>query len=216
MGSETDTLEIVGVARDAVVSTVPEVASSYMYLPASLSTRGLGLMVRSQGDVAALTTGIRGVVQGLDSTLLPRVYRLQDPLDVWRAGSRTIAILSGGLSVLALVLASVGVYGVVAYVVSRRRREVGIRLTLGATRRDVQRLILRQTLRPVAIGAAIGMAGAAAASRVLQGVLFGISPLDPIAFAGAAICLIAVAAVATLIPTRAALEVDPMTTLRYE
>jgi ABC-type antimicrobial peptide transport system permease subunit len=130
--------------------------------------------------------------------------------------TRLMAGLSGSLSLLALVLASVGVYGVVSYVVSRRRREIGIRVTLGASAGDVQRLILRQTLRPVAVGVVVGIAGAAATSRVLETVLFGISPLDPFAFVGAALFLLAVAAAASLVPTRHALRVDPMTTLRYE
>jgi putative ABC transport system permease protein len=101
-------------------------------------------------------------------------------------------------------------------VVSRRRREVGIRLALGATASDVQRLIVRQTLRPIVIGALIGIAAAAAASRVFQAVLFGISPFDPVAFIGAPLFLMGIAVVATLLPTRRALRVDPLTTLRYE
>jgi ABC-type antimicrobial peptide transport system permease subunit len=127
-----------------------------------------------------------------------------------------IAGLSGSISVLALVLASVGVYGVVSYVVTRRRREVGIRMTLGATVRDVQRLFLRQTLRPVFIGGVIGIAAAAALSRILESVLFGVSPYDPIAFIGAPLFLIAIAAAASILPTREALKVDPAITLRYE
>jgi len=120
------------------------------------------------------------------------------------------------LSLLALLLALVGVYGVVAYVVNRRRREVGIRLTLGATARDVQHLFVRQTVRPIVIGVVIGVAAAAAASRALESQLFGISPFDPIAFIGAALFLVSVAVVATLVPTREALKVDPVTTLRCE
>jgi putative ABC transport system permease protein len=145
-----------------------------------------------------------------------RTTRLEENLEYWRAGSRLIAGLSGSLGLLALVLASVGVYGVVSYVVSRRRREVGIRMTLGATPRDVRGLILRQTLRPVLLGVAIGIAGASAASRTLESVLFGVSPFDPIAFAGASLFLLGVAAAASLLPTRAALKVDPMKSLRYE
>ena len=104
----------------------------------------------------------------------------------WQANSRLIALLSTGVALLALVLAAIGVYAVVAYAVTRRRRELGIRLALGATARDVQVLLARQTLTPVAIGVAFGVATAAAVSRVLERLLFGISPLDPIAFAGAA------------------------------
>ena len=152
----------------------------------------------------------------LDPGLLVRVNPLEANLEYWRSGSRMAASLSGALSLLALVLASLGVYGVVSYAVNRRRREVGIRMTLGASARDVQRLILQHTLRPVAVGMLIGTFGAAAVSRVLESVLFGVSPLDPLAFIGAAVVLTAVAVGASLLPTRQALKADPMTTLRYE
>jgi ABC-type antimicrobial peptide transport system permease subunit len=145
-----------------------------------------------------------------------RVDRLEGNLDFWRALSRLVFGLSGSLSMLALLLASVGVYGVVSYVVSSRRREVGIRIALGASARDVLGLILRQTLRPVLAGALIGMGGAAFASKVLESVLFGVSRLDPIAFVGAPLFLLGVAAAASLVPTREALRIDPVTTLRYE
>jgi putative ABC transport system permease protein len=211
------TLEIVGVAKDAQVSQVAATDSNYLYLPASpQAQRGLGLLVRSQLDFAALATSIRSLTRELDAGVVVRVNRLEDNLEFWRTGSRLLAGLSGSLSALALVLAAVGVYGVVSYVVSRRRREVGIRMTLGASPRNVQGLILRQTLRPVAIGGIIGIAGAAAVSRILETVLFGISPYDPIAFVGAPLFLLAVAGVASLLPTREALKVDPMITLRYE
>ena len=211
------TLEIIGVAKDAQVSQVAATDSSYLYLPATpKAQRGVGLVVRSQVDFGALATSIRAVTRELDAGLVLRVSRLEENLEFWRAGSRLIAGLSGSISLLALVLASVGVYGVVSYVVTRRRREVGIRMTLGATGRDVQSLFLRQTLRPVVIGAAVGVTAAAAASRILESVLFGISPYDPIAFVGAPLFLLAVAATASFLPTRDALKVDPMVTLRYE
>jgi predicted permease len=210
-------LEIIGVAKDAQVAAVAETETSYMYLPAGpQEQRHIGLLVRSRMDFAGLADGIRAVTRELDASLAVRVNRLEENLDFWRTVSRLIASLAGSLSMLALVLASVGVYGVVSYVVSRRRREVGIRMALGASARDVQRLIVRQTLRPVAVGALVGIAGAAAAAQVLQSVLFGISPLDPIAFIGASLFLLAVAAAATLLPTRQVLKLDPMTTLRYE
>ena len=173
------TLEIVGVARDAQVS---QVGGNGFELPVSAgdperATR-LGLLVRSQLDFAALAAshplddaGARSRSRRHESTGSKRIWILAEPVRVW------LRALSGSLSLLALVLASVGVYGVVSYVVSRRRREVGIRMTLGATARDVQSLFLRQTLRPVVIGAVIGIAAAAAASRILESVLFGISPL---------------------------------------
>ena len=215
MGSNR--LEIVGVAKDAHVSHVAQTESSYMYLPAGPGAqRRLNLLVRSRSDFSALATGVRALVRELDPGVVVRVNRLEENLEFWRTGSRLIASLSGSVSLLALTLASVGVYGVVSYVVSRRRREVGIRMTLGATASDVQRLILRQTLRPVAAGMVIGIAGAAAGSRILENVLFGISPFDPMAFIGAPLFLLGVAAAAAVLPTCEALKVDPMTTLRSD
>jgi putative ABC transport system permease protein len=215
-GQETPA-EIVGVAKDAQVSRVGETASSYMYLPAGPGPeRRLGFLVRSQADFATLAAGIRAVTRELDPGLVARVDRLEGNLDFWRAVSRLVAGLSGSLSVLALVLASVGVYGVVSYVVSSRRREVGIRMALGASAHDVLSLILGQTLRPVVAGALIGIGGAAAASQILQSVLFGVDRLDPIAFLGATVFLLGVAVAASLLPTREALRVDPVTILRYE
>ena len=204
-------------ARDAQVSRVGQTETSYMYLPAvPPAQRRLGLLVRSQSDFVTLASVIRDVTRELAPGLVVAVNRLEDNLNFWRALSRFVAGLSGSLSLLALLLASVGVYGVVSYVVSRRLREVVIRMVLGASERDVQSMILRQTLRPVAIGAMIGIGAGAAASQILKSLLFGVSPFDPIAFIGAPLFLLGVAAAASLLPTRRALTVDAMTTLRYE
>src|SRR5204863_9184737 len=119
------------------------------------------------------------IAHDLAPGLVVSVAPLERNLDLWRGLARVTAALSGALSVLALLMAAVGIYGVVAFAVSRRLREMGIRMILGAALGDVRRLILRQTLRPVALGLVVGMAGSAAASRVLESVLFGISPVDP-------------------------------------
>ena len=209
--------EIVGVAKDAHVAHVAETESSYMYLPAGPSEqRGLRMLVRSQTEFAALAREITAATRELDPALIVRVNRLEGNLEYWRRRSRLTASLSGALSLLALILALVGVYGVVSYVVNRRRREVGIRLALGATARDVQHLMVGQTLRPIAVGAVIGIGAASASSQALESALFGISPLDPIAFIGAALFLVGVAVVATALPTRGALNVNPVAALRYE
>ncbi len=210
-------LEVVGVTSDAQVNRVAQSESSYFYLPATpRSQAGLSLLVRSRAPLAAIVPEIRASLRQLDPALALRVNPLEENLDFWRTVSRLSAGLSGSLSVLALLLSSVGVYGVVSYVVSRRLREVGIRMMLGATRRDVRGLILRQTMRPVAIGMVIGIATAAAVSRVLESVLFGISPFDPTAFIGAVLFLTIVSAAASLAPARRAMRVDPLATLRYE
>ena len=208
-------LEVVGVARDAHVSHVAGTHSSYLYLPAGPSTqRRLTLLVRSRIGFEALAMEIRTSVRRFDSGLLPRVQPLQANLEYWRTISRTVAILSASLGFLALLLASAGVYGVVAYIVSSSRRDVGIRMALGAAPRAVQALFLRQMVVPVVTGVVAGGAGAAAASRVLESSLYGVSPIDPVAFAGAAAFLVAVAVAATLVPTRRALAIDPVTVLK--
>jgi predicted permease len=213
--SPASVLEVVGVARDAHVSHVAGTESSYLYLPASPSTqRRVIFLVRSGVGFDAQAAAIRATVRRFDAGLLPHVQPLEATLDYWRKTSRAIAILSASLALLALLLASAGVYGVVAYIVTRSRHEVGIRMALGAAPRAVQGLFLRRMVGPVATGVAAGAAGAAAASRVLESRLYGISPLDPIAFVGAAVFLAAVATAATLLPTRRALDVDPVTVLR--
>ena len=210
-------MEIVGVAHDAQLSQIAHTSTSYMYLPAGASSQtGLSLLIRSATDFSALASAVRGVARQLAPGLVVRVNRLEENVTLWRTIAAVVAGLSGSLSLLALGLASIGVYGVVAYVVSRRRREVVIRLVLGAKIRDVESMILRQTLRPVAIGVAIGIAGAAAAARILDSILFGVSPFDPIAFVGAPLFLLAVAAMASLLPTRQALTGDAMSALRAE
>jgi predicted permease len=217
-GSDRDApVPIVGVAADARVSHADGVESSYVYLPsAGTDQRRINLLVRSRADFDTLAAALRTLTRSLDPDLVVRVNRLEQNLEYWRTASRVVATLSMFLSGLALMVAAIGVYGVVSYAVSRRLRELGIRISLGATARDVRRLILRGTLRPVAVGTAIGAAAAASASRVLEAVLFGVSPLDPIAFAGASAFLLAIAAGAALVPLRAAVNVDPTTALRCE
>ena len=209
-------LSIVGVTADAQVGTVGQTETSYMYLPAEPDPeRRLNLLVRG-GEFGAVAAGIRDAARQLDPALAVRVNPLEENLTFWRTLSRLMSGLSGSLGLLALALASLGVYGVVSCIVSRRIREVGIRMMLGASGRHVQALILRQTLLPVGIGTLLGIAGALAASRILESVLFGVSPFDPIAFLGAPLFLLGVAACAALLPARRAVNLDPMTTLRYD
>ena len=152
----------------------------------------------------------------MDRNLVVHVKPLSDNLAILQTLSQIAASVAGMLSLLAAGLAAIGVYGVVAYVVSRRRREVGVRMALGADARDVQRLILRQTLRPIAVGLCIGVAVAAAAARLLHSALFGVSPYDPVAFIGAPLLMLAIAAAAALLPTRRAMRINPMSVLRSE
>jgi ABC-type antimicrobial peptide transport system permease subunit len=127
-----------------------------------------------------------------------------------------VTTLGAGLGVLALVLASVGIYGVVSFAVTRRFREIGIRMALGATAFDALRTVLRQSLRPVVIGAVIGIAAAIAVSRILSGVLFGVSPADPLGLGGAALLVCVVALAAGVMAARPVTRTDLTATLRYE
>lgn len=142
---------------------------------------------------------------------------LEANLGFWRDLFGLVTTLAASLGALALVLAAVGIYGVVAYVVSLRRREIGIRFALGAKSRGVLGAMLRRTMCPVIIGAIVGIAGAAAASSILSRVTFGVIPtVDSIGVGGAALFVLGVAFVASVLPARRGLRVDPMMTLRHE
>ncbi len=132
------------------------------------------------------------------------------------SGSRFNTVLLLTFSSLAMVLAAIGIYGVVACTVAQRTREIGIRLALGAGGRDVLRLVVGQAMRPVLAGALVGIAGALALSRVLRSLLFGVSPADPLTFATIPVLLAAVALLACWVPARHAGRVDPITVLRCE
>jgi macrolide transport system ATP-binding/permease protein len=215
-GKNTD-LQIVGIARDAQVSHLGEKAKLYVYLPAGPKEQSqLHLMIRGGGGFAAVAAGVRNAASGLDPDVMVDVTRLEDNMEVWRTPARIVAALAGSLGTLGLLLASVGVYGVVSYAVSRRTREIGIRMTLGADGRDVMSLMLRQSMRPVLIGGAIGIAGCGAVSWILSSMLFGISAHDPIAFLLVPAFLLGVALLASYIPARRATKVSPVVALRYE
>jgi macrolide transport system ATP-binding/permease protein len=215
-GDKSD-LQIVGVARDAQVSHLGESTTLYVYLPAGPKEQShLQLMIHGGGGFAAVAAGVHDVAAELDPDVMVDVTKFEDNLENGRVPARIVAGLSGALGALALLLAAVGVYGVVSYAVSRRTREIGIRMTLGADGRDVMRLMLRQSMRPVLIGAAIGVAACAAVSGVLAQVLFGISAHDPIAFVFVPAFLVGIALLASYVPARRATRVNPVVALRYE
>jgi ABC-type antimicrobial peptide transport system permease subunit len=199
------------VSADARVSTLGQIPSDYLYLPG-----GEELLIKSRLDYSSLASSVHAIVRSLDPGLVVSVLPLEANLAWWRGLSGTVTTLGAGLSALALVLASIGIYGVVSYSVSRRYREIGIRMALGAGSRGVLGMILRQTMRPVIIGAVFGIAGANLMSGILAGVLFGVSPADPIGIGGAALFVLGLALAAALIAARPAAQADPTTALRYE
>jgi predicted permease len=208
---------VVGIAKDAQVAHLAQSNEIYAYLPAGPKEQMLlKLLVHGTDGFGSMAKGIRAAIHSLDPDVVADVTRLEDNLEFWRIPSRIVAVLAGSLGALGMLLACIGVYGVVSYAVSRRVREIGIRMTLGADAREVKSLILRQAMQPVVIGALVGIAGCAAVSQILNSMLFGVSPHDPAAFVIVPIVLLSVALAASYIPARRATKVDPMVALRYE
>jgi hypothetical protein len=212
-GSDQDvTIQVVGVVADARVTALGRIDPYYVYQPGGASA----LLVKGRLEFGQTSSGIRAAVREIDPALVVRVLPLEANLAWWRGISSTVTGLGGGLGIRALLLASVGIYGVVSYSVTGRYREIGVRMALGATARDVLGLVLRQTMRPVVVGAVIGIAAATAVSRTLSGVLFGVSPADPVGFGGATLLVLGVALAAGVMAARPATRADPTATLRYE
>jgi ABC-type antimicrobial peptide transport system permease subunit len=145
-----------------------------------------------------------------------RATTLEDDFNQSLSRERMIAFLSGFFGLLALGLAAVGLYGVMAYAVTQRTREVGIRMALGARRGEVIAMIVRESLRPVLIGTVIGLGAALAVTRLAAGLLYGVAPRDPLSLVLAASAMLIVAMLAAALPARRASRVEPMTALRYE
>jgi macrolide transport system ATP-binding/permease protein len=221
-GGDGTSYEVVGVSKDAQVSHLGRSDQIYSYFPAGPKNQlGLHLLVSSAGGNAPTAKTLSTMVAALDPELAVETITLADNLKPWRTPGRIVSTLSGVLSALALLLASIGVYGLVSYAVSRRVREIGIRMALGANHRDVLLLILRQAMRPVLVGALVGFICCAALSWVLSRassmrLLYGISPLDPVSFLLVPGFLLTAAFLASYIPARRAMRVDPMVALRYE
>ena len=218
MGSKAeDDREVIGVAASTRPLLFLEHDYPQVYTPlAGMRFLEGRLVVAYSGPPGAVSRALQNLAPQLDKEVSLYIKPIEEnvttALSFVRLAAGALATLGG----LALFLACTGVYGVVAFTVGRRRREIGIRLALGAQAASVMRLFLWQSLRPVLFGAAIGTALAAAASSLLRAILYGISPLDPIGFAGALVLLAAIAVGAALVPASAALRVDPAATLRHD
>jgi ABC-type antimicrobial peptide transport system permease subunit len=175
------------------------------------------LVARTMGDPKAAIAALRGELTALDSTLPAyNVRTLTDHLDVPLFPYRMAAVVLGCFGVLAVVLAAIGIYGVMSFVVANRTREVGVRVALGAARSDVLLLIMKQGMSLALIGLAAGLLVGFGAARLIVKLLFGVNPTDPITFIGVTILLGLVAGLACYIPARRATKVDPLVALRYE
>ena len=211
-------MTVIGVVGDVRQDSPAAAAYPQLYLPlAQASSRSLLIALRTSGDPLALTPALKRALAGIDPTLaLGRVATMDERVAGTLARPRVNALLLGGFAATALVLAAFGIYGVIAYSVVQRTRELGIRMALGARTDDVLRLVLRQGMAPVLAGLALGLGGAAAASRVLRGLLYGVGGTDPITYAGVAAFLAGVALLASYLPARRAALADPIVALRNE
>ncbi|MEO6527055.1 MAG: ABC transporter permease [Gemmatimonadaceae bacterium] len=217
---DNEVITVVGVAQDAKYSSLGEELQPFVYFAIGQEKR-LGyhaeLLVRTSGAPTRLAPAIRAAVREIDPLLpAPTVTTLSASTSGVLLPQRVAAMVTAVLGCVGLLLAAVGLYGIVAYSVGQRTREIGVRLALGASRRNVLRLVVGEGMRPVAIGLAIGLVLALGATRLLTSFLFGVSPLDAFTFVGVAAILTAVAAAATYLPARRAAATDPVRALRVE
>jgi len=210
--------EIVGIVRDVVQNQIGEIPEPFIYLPFDQRMWGeMTLLVETKGDPAPVVGLVRREMRSLNPDIAPAFVDTQKEvirgalLPQWAA-----AWLSGALGLLAFVMAAAGLYGVVSYSVARRTHEIGVRAALGARPADTMRMVLRQGILLALVGLTVGLPMALALGRVLQSMLFGLSPADPLTLLGSSVLVVGVAALACYVPARRATKVDPMMALRAE
>jgi putative ABC transport system permease protein len=176
----------------------------------------ISVTMLSDADTRSVTGAARGILQELNPEIPAKFQTFSQVYSASLGSRRFNVILIGFFGIVALLLATAGVFGVMAYAVNRRTHEIGVRVALGARSGDVLRMVLREGLRTILIGVAIGIAGALALTRTVQSLLFGVTSTDPLTFGGVTLLLVGAALVACLVPARRAMKVDPMVALRYE
>jgi putative ABC transport system permease protein len=208
--------EVIGVAADVHSMGLTDADETLVYFPLTENDYPRVSLVARGIDAGSASQAIREESRALDANVFAATGALEDNVKVWQYPARITALLGSTLGIAGLLLASMGIYGVVAYTVTQRTKEIGIRISLGATNADVVRMILAQTFRPVLAGGCVGLVSSLAVSQILKSLLFGVSPLDPIVFGGISLFLVAVALVASYVPAQRAAVVDPMIALRHE
>ncbi|HEY3738328.1 MAG TPA: ABC transporter permease [Bryobacteraceae bacterium] len=214
----TKWLRVVGVVKSVRIEDLAGNQNSvgaYYFPYAQSPRRNFGFVVRADGDLTAVEQSIRATVASIDPELaIADMRTMMQRTELSLAPRRASMSLALGFGALALFLAAVGIYGVLAYVVAQRNREIGIRMALGSKASNIVQLVLRESLSLTAIGMAIGVAGAVALQKVIANEVYGVKPLDPLVMAGVALLLFAVTVVASVEPARRAANVHPATVLR--
>jgi predicted permease len=216
---ETEQVQIVGVVKDAKYETLGEDPEPYIYQPLQQSYSGeMTLHIRTaSGAGAGVLPAVRREAAALDKDVpLLNVMTMSEQIGYALLPLRVASSVAGSLGLVGMLLAALGVFGIVNYSVTQQTREIGIRMALGAQSRDVLRLVVGQGLRLAIIGVAIGIAAAAALTRALAGLLYGVSTLEPVIFGGVTLLMVSVALLASYLPARRATKVDPLIALRYE
>jgi predicted permease len=214
----TNQLEIVGVLKDAKYNSVRDPAPPTMYVPYHQTRAGSAVIeVRTAADPTSVTSGVREAVRQVDATLpmmdvSTQLEQVERRFQQEKLFAQAYTLFGG----LAMLVASIGLFGLMSYTVSRRTNEIGIRMALGAQGADVMRQVLRESMILVAVGVAIGVATAYGAGQLLSTMLFGLAPNDVVTIAGATLIMVAVSALAGFLPARRASRVDPMVALRYD
>jgi putative ABC transport system permease protein len=218
LGADADWLTVVGVVPTVKLRNLDTPTENQFYLPYAYAPwRTMSLVARVRGDPAAFGPSLRRAVAEVDPAL--PLFEVQTMTQVARLSyweKRLYGLLFSSFAVIALVLAAIGVYGVMSYAVSQRTHEIGVRVALGAQLRDVLSMVVRRGVLLTVMGLVIGLVGAFAVTRVLAGVLFGVSPTDPASYVGISLVLFTVAVVASYVPARRAARVEPAVALRYE
>jgi putative ABC transport system permease protein len=211
-------MQIVGVVADVKFSTLSTPKFEEMYLPYQQSAwMAMTIVVRSTSAAQPLVSAVRGKITELDPDLpLTGIEPMEKVVSISVGQPRLITGLVGAFAGFALLLAALGIYGVMAYSVSQRWHEMGIRMALGAAPRDIFRQVVGQGMRLVLAGIALGFLASLALTRLMATLLFGTSANDPLTFATVALILVGVALAACYIPARRATRVDPLVALRYE
>jgi len=209
---------IVGITRDVKFSKLDETPAPFMYLPIAQFWRpDVNLLVRTTNDASSLIAPIRAAVRALDPTLPPPVtVTMERSSAAVLLPQRFAVIVTGSLGAAGLLLAAIGLYGVLSFSTAQRTREIGVRMALGAARDDVLRLVVREGMRVVGVGIAAGLVLALLGTRALTPFLFGVNPLDAATFTGMTAVLLGTAFIATLLPARRAAGADPMAALRQD